>query len=266
MEKIAFDTYFSEGASAFTAAQRDKKEGIWITYMLAGKAISDLNRELPVESDKTRLLRGEFIKADIPQLLEKISRQCMVSRAKEILGDELIGEIEKTQGIDISSLQIEELARYHQKGAYENIWKNGISHTITLTPFISLTSNIETAFNAAVNSIEIRKGIEMGVYTNEDGTPNEQFYQKVDEYVSKGYKSVIYIIDVPNSAIKEIEQISNYKISEIKGLVIKNSKNGYGENEYITLAIDPGLIKGVIVFTGRPYDPKEGDAWKFYRL
>jgi len=266
MEKIVSSTYFSDGASAFTAAKRDKKEGIWVTYQLCKKAISDLNLELPVESDKTRLLRGEFIKADIPKLLEKISRHCMVSRAKEILGDELIGEIEKTQGIDISSLQIEELARYHQKGAYENIWKKGISHTITLTPFISLTSDIEMAFKAAVNSIEIEKGIEMGLYTNEDGTPNEQFYQKVEEYVSKGYKSVIYIIDVPNSAIKEIEQISNYKISEIKGLVIKNSKNGYEENEYITLSIDPGLIKGVIVFTGNPYDLKEGDAWEFYRL
>ena len=106
----------------------------------------------------------------------------------------------------------------------------------------------------------------MGAYTNEDGTPNEQFYQKVEEYVSKGYKPVIYIIDVPNSAIKEIEQISNYKISEIKGLVIKNSKNGYEENEYITLSIDPGLIKGIIVFMGNPYNLKEGDAWEFYRL
>jgi len=79
----------------------------------------------------------------------------MVSQAKEILGDELIGEIAKTQGIDISSLQIEELAKYHQKGAYENIWKKGITHTITLTPFISLTSDIELSFRAAVNSIEI---------------------------------------------------------------------------------------------------------------
>jgi len=71
MEKIVFSTYFSDGASAFTTAKRDKKEGIWVTYLLAERAISDLNLKLPVERDKTRLLRGEFIKADIPELLGK---------------------------------------------------------------------------------------------------------------------------------------------------------------------------------------------------
>jgi len=242
------------------------EEGIAITYALGRIALSAINSELPVDENKTRFFRGEFARFDINEMLKKLINSGIVSQATEILGERLQDLVREEHGIDISSSSISELAKYHQKGVYTNIWKNGAMHTITITPFTSLTSNIEVAMKSAVNLLEMKAGIEMGLYVNDDGTYSSAFFQKIKDRISVGFAPIIYVIDAPSSAITDVQSVRSMRISETDGLVIKNSMNEYNEEEYITLSIHPSLIKGVMAFTGNPYEPRKEDYWQFFRL
>ncbi len=249
--------------SSLKAAMRGSAK-LEATYALGRIASSIVDEEFPVSAGNARLYRGEFVKFDAERFVSALKANGITSHAIELLGSDLKTLI-RDHGIDLDSAKMEEIARYHQIGATKTIWKGGKAHCVTITPFVSLSSSIDTALRSAVNLVEMKTGVEIGMYTEEDGSYNSLFLQKIKSRLSEGYSPLVYIIDAPKALILELSAASSMKFNGLGNHIIKNSANEYGEDEYLAAIVPPETIRGFMVFTGDPYEPGES-YWRFSTL
>ncbi len=199
------------------------------------------------------LYRGEMAKETKEEMAGRLREKGLVSRALSFV------TIAKELEAMLREGKIEELAERHMQGNITTVWNNGTPTTITLTPFISLTSNPKIALMASLSSLEIRKGLEIGMYTEEDGTPSNQFYGKMAELIDKeGYAPVVYVVKAQKSQVLDLQQAKGLEPDKLGERIIRNGRNSYGEEEYIALHISPGEIIGLLVLIGNPF---KGDNW-----
>ncbi len=222
------------------------------------EALKKVNKAVPVRQGFLRLYRGEFSKED---LLQK-TNEGLRSAALRLLGMEKLSACAMEMGINLQQSNMEAIAEFHQKGIYYKFWDSSGSHAFVLTPFVSLTFDMEVALRASASALETKEGMESGLYVCENGDFTPEFYTYFDKEIQKGRLPRVSIVDIPNEKVTVLQKVKETKLEELGNQIVVNTLSQYAERELIAISIDRKYVKGAILFSGNPYRPKESDSWK----